>query len=381
MVGVNFVLVCGIGYAVLVCLEKRRDSRKNDHEMANVENLEMDNEFENGTGPKRFSYDELVSATRNFNEEGKLGQGGFGGVYRGFCPNLNLNVAVKRVSKGSQQGRKEYQSEVRIISRLRHRNLVKLIGWCHERNELLLVYEFMPNRSLDKHLFQGENILSWEVRRRIALGLASALLYLHELCEQCVLHRDIKSSNVMLDSDFNTKLGDFGLARLVDHGKGSQTTVAAGTWGYLAPEYATTGKFSKEPDIYSFGIVGLEIACGRKSIDVSMELSLVEWVWGFYGKGKIVEAADEKLKMEFNELEMERLIGLGLWCAHPDSKSRPSITQVISVLRFESPVPLLPLELPKPVYPAMPSIHGLPSSAGFTDSELMADVEPELEIQ
>ncbi|KAJ0007250.1 hypothetical protein Pint_29454 [Pistacia integerrima] len=155
----------------------------------------MDDEIEMGTGPKRFSYKELAGATNNFNDEHKLGEGGFGGVYKGFLRESNSYIAVKRVSKGSKQGVKEYASEVKIISRLRHRNLVQLLGWCHEKKELLLVYEFMPNGSLDSHLFKENSLLKWEMRYKIAKDLASGLLYLHEEWEQCVVHRDIKSSN------------------------------------------------------------------------------------------------------------------------------------------------------------------------------------------
>lgn len=143
---------------------------------------------------------------------------------------------------------------------------MQLIGWCHERRELLLVYDFMANGNLDAHLFNEENVLAWEMRYKVAHGVASALLYLHEEWEQCLLHRDIKSSNVMLDSNFDAELGDFGLARLVDHAKGSQTTNLAGTMGYMAPEYFKTGKAFKESDVHSFGIVALKIACRRKPI-------------------------------------------------------------------------------------------------------------------
>ncbi|KAJ7943772.1 putative Kinase [Quillaja saponaria] len=172
----------------------------------------------------------------------------------------------------------EYTTEVKTISRLRHRNLVQLIGWCHDGGEFHLVYEYMPNGSLDYHLFRNKNPLAWTVRHKISLGLASALLYLHEEWEQCVVHRDIKSSNIMLDSNFNVKLGDFGLARLMDHELGPKTTGLAGTLGYLAPEYVTTCRASKESDIYSFGIVALEIATGKKSIDPREDKGLVEWV-------------------------------------------------------------------------------------------------------
>ena len=215
------------------------------------EEREMEEEFEEGAGPKQFRYRELAIATDNFSDKQKLGEGGFGSVYRGFLKEMGgLEVVIKRVSKGSKQGRKEYASEVRIISRLRHRNLVQLIGWCHGGGELLLVYELMPNGSLDAHLY-SDPALPWPLRHDVVLGLGSALLYLHQDWEQCVLHRDIKPSNVMLDASFHAKLGDFGLARLVDHGRRSHTTVVAGTMGYMDPECMTTGR----ADIYSFGVV------------------------------------------------------------------------------------------------------------------------------
>jgi serine/threonine protein kinase len=332
---------------ILFCMWKR--SRSHTEEDLALDSC-MDDEFQRGTGPKRFSFQELAHATNNFNEEEKLGQGGFGGVYRGFLKDSNSFVAVKRVSKESKQGIKEYASEVKIISRLRHRNLVQLIGWCHGRGELLLVYEFMPNGSLDLHLFTEKSLLIWAMRYKVAQGLASALLYLHEEWEQCVVHRDIKSSNIMLDSNFNAKLGDFGLARLVDHLKGSQTTVLAGTMGYMAPECVTTGKASKESDVYSFGIVALEIACGRKPIKhnaLEDQVVMVEWVWELYGMEKVLEAADPRLGGDFDEQQMERLMIVGLWCAHPDRDLRPSIRQTIHVLNFETLLPVLPSNMPR----------------------------------
>ncbi|RWR77345.1 L-type lectin-domain-containing protein [Cinnamomum micranthum f. kanehirae] len=349
------VLSAGIGGLVLFGLKRKRDRRRKEERVAF--DVEMDNEFEKETGPKRFSYKELLLATRNFSEDGKLGEGGFGWVYKGFLGEMNLDVAVKRVSRGSKQGKKEYVSEVKTISRLRHRNLVQLLGWCHERGELLLIYEFMPNGSLDSHLFNEKRLLGWAARYKIATGLASALLYLHEEWEQCVVHRDIKSSNVMLDSNFNAKLGDFGLARLVDHEHGLQTTVVAGTMGYLAPECVTTGKASKESDVYSFGVVALEIACGRRPVEPKAEVGkvmMVEWVWELYGRGLLLDAVDEKLEKEFDEAQIERLMVLGLWCAHPDHNLRPSIKQVIGVLNLEAPLPTLPSKMPVPTYFAPP---------------------------
>ncbi|TYI99944.1 hypothetical protein E1A91_A13G053300v1 [Gossypium mustelinum] len=320
-------------------------------------------EFRSGMAPRKFSLVELAKATNNFKGE-KLGEGGFGAVYRGHLRDLVTYVAVKRISKASKQGIKEYASEVKIISRLRHKNLVKLIGWCHEKRELLLVYEFMANGSLDSHLFKGKSLLNWEVRYKIVQDLASALLYLHDEGDHCVLHRDIKTSNIMLNSNFNAKLGDFGLARLVDHAKGSQTTRLAGTMGYMAPECVSSGKVSKESDVYSFGIVALEIACGRRSIEPEYEeskASLVAWVWDSYGNQRLLDVADQKLCMEFDDKQIECLLIAGLWCVHPDPSSRPSIRQVIQVLNFEAPLPELPGSRPIPTYHA-PIASGVKAS-------------------
>ncbi|XP_062087311.1 L-type lectin-domain containing receptor kinase IX.1-like [Humulus lupulus] len=353
--GVGFgILCCGVVVLGLVwfVLWRKRVGREMESEEEDYD-VSMDGEFERGAGPKRFTYIELSEATNRFSEEGKLGEGGFGCVYKGRLSKSNIEVAVKKVSKGSTQGKKEYISEVKIISRLRHRNLVQLIGWCHKRDKFLLVYEYLPNGSLDRHLFGGKLNLPWEVRHKIALGLASSLLYLHEEWEQCVVHRDIKSSNVMLDSNFNAKLGDFGLARLVDHERGSDTTVLAGTRGYMAPECLTTGKSSKESDIYSFGVVALEISCGRKPVVVNEEPSkvmLVQWVWELYGKGQIFEAVDKKLSMECENKEIKCLMVVGLWCCHPDPTCRPSIKQVINTLNFEVPLPSLPPKMPVLMY-------------------------------
>nr|XP_009412463.1 PREDICTED: L-type lectin-domain containing receptor kinase IX.1-like [Musa acuminata subsp. malaccensis] len=351
------VLMVLLGSLGLILWRRRTTGRDAEDEEELEFDRNMDDEFERERGPKRFAYQELADATRNFSEEEKLGEGGFGSVYRGYLKDSKLEVAIKRISRGSKQGRKEYVSEVKIISRLRHRNLVQLVGWCHDRGEFSLVYEFMPNGSLDSYLYSTARLLEWPARHRVALGLASALLYLHEEWEQCVVHRDVKPSNVMLDSAFNAKLGDFGLARLVDHDRGSQTTVLAGTMGYLAPECVNTGKASKESDVYSFGILALEIACGRRPVQLMEQASkvrLVEWVWELYGRRRLLEAADEKLGGVFDEKQMECLMVVGLWCAHPDYDRRPSIKQVINVLNLEAPFPELPPSMPVPMYYAPP---------------------------
>ncbi|KAL3843800.1 hypothetical protein ACJIZ3_001203 [Penstemon smallii] len=353
--GVTFLLGM-LGLLVYLFWRKRKITRT----MNEVEDtFDVSIRFEQIQRPEKFAYEELVRATNNFSNQEKLGEGGFGGVYKGFINRIDSYVAVKRVSSNSRQGIKEFASEVKIISRLRHRNLVQLLGWCHEKKELILVYEFMPNGSLDYHLFKGKSMLDWGTRFKIAKGLASSVLYLHEEWEQCVVHRDIKSSNVMLDANFNAKLGDFGLARLVDHEKEAQTTVLAGTMGYMAPECAITGKASKETDVFSFGVVALEIATGRRPINPKAkqsEVNMVKWIWSLYGTRKLLEAADRQLGDNFNEEEMERLIIVGRWCAHPDSNLRPTIRQAILVLNCEAPLPILSLRMPEPTKFTLPMV-------------------------
>lgn len=354
----GFFSACGI---VLILVFVWRRSREKAKDGVNNGDSSMEREIEHGTGPKRFSYDELVRATNNFAEDGKLGEGGFGGVYKGFLSDLHEFVAVKKVSKRSNQGKKEYISEVKIISRLTHKNLVQLIGWCHEFGDLLLVYEFMPHGSLDFHLFGEKTMLDWATRYKITLNLASALLYLHEDSGQCVVHRDIKSSNIMLDSDFNAKLGDFGLARLMDEKLGIKTTGLAGTFGYMAPEYISTRKATKGSDVFSFGVVALEIACGKRSTEPEFEgphVPLVALVWESYGNERLHDMADRRLSMEFDMKQMECLLITGLWCAHPDQSMRPSIREAIQVLNFEAPLPNLAKKMPVANYdvhvPAVP---------------------------
>ncbi|CAN1189943.1 L-type lectin-domain containing receptor kinase IX.1 [Linum perenne] len=316
--------------------------------------MSINKDLERGTRPTRFSYQELAAMTNSFSQDRKLGEGGSGAVYKGYLSELDLSVAVKRISKGSKQARKEFLSEVKTIGQLRHRNLVPLVGWCYDEDEFLLVYEYMPYGSLDSHLFGGGSfIFNWSFRYKISLGLASGLHYLHEEWEQCVVHRDVKPSNILVDSGFNAKLGDFGLAKLVEHGLGGDggggggesTTILAGTLGYLAPECITTGRVSKESDVYSFGVVLLEITTGRKVLDPineeKLEMSLVSWIWHLYECGELISAVDPRLGSEFDYQEAERLLIVGLWCAQSDSKLRPTIHPAIQALKCETLLPIL----------------------------------------
>ncbi|XP_056158564.1 L-type lectin-domain containing receptor kinase IX.1-like [Syzygium oleosum] len=296
-----------------------------------------------GALPAKFTYQELLVATNGFADDRKLGQGGSGQVYKGFLRHSDRLVAVKRIFAESRHSEKVFVNEVKIMSRTIHRNLVPFVGWCREEGEFLLVYDYMPNGSLDHHLFGARRRLPWDVRYSVALGLASALNYLHEELEQCVLHRDIKAANVLLDTNFTTKLGDFGVAKLVDPRFRTQTTDMVGTCGYLAPEYFIGGKATKESDMFSFGVVALEIACGRRSYeDGEIQVPLHKWVWQLYLAGNILGAADEAMCSGFQREEVECLMMVGLWCVHPDPARRPRTGQVIRFLRLEDSVPELP---------------------------------------
>ncbi|GJM95192.1 hypothetical protein PR202_ga11900 [Eleusine coracana subsp. coracana] len=304
-----------------------------------------------------------------------------GSVYRGFLTEMSLAVAIKRVSKSSKQGRKEFAAEVRIISRLRHRNLVQLIGWCHDGGELLLVYELMPNGSLDTHLHSSDSDdkdtlpMPWPRRHEIVLGIASAVLYLHQEWEQCVVHRDIKPSNVMLDASFNAKLGDFGLARLIDDGRQSHTTHVAGTFGYMDPACMVIGKANME-SVYSFGVLLLEVVCGRRpAVRVGEDdfVHLVQWVWDAYGGGSVLNAVDARLEGEFDGQEVASTMIVGLWCAHPDRELRPTIRQAVNVLRFEAPPPSLPAKMPIATYGPPAGCFGSGNAASSSSAEGTAD--------
>lgn len=303
--------------------------------------------------PKEFTYKELKTATKTFSHTRIIGHGAFGTVYRGVLCDTGDIVAVKRCShKG--QGKTEFLSELSIIGTLRHRNLVRLQGWCHEKGEILLVYDLMLNGSLDKALFESRFPLSWSHRRNILIGVASALAYLHQECENQVIHRDVKSSNVMLDREFNAKLGDFGLARQVEHNRSPDATVAAGTMGYLAPEYLLTGRASEKTDVFSYGALVLEVLTGRRPIEKdpngagksASPGNLVEWVWNLYKDGRVLDAADSRLCGEFDDVEMTRVIQIGLACSQQDPLVRPNMRGVVQMLVGEAEVPVVPKTKP-----------------------------------
>ncbi|GAV76555.1 Pkinase domain-containing protein, partial [Cephalotus follicularis] len=291
-------------------------------------------DWEHEYGPHRFKFKDLYIATKGFKDKELLGTGGFGRVYRGVLPTNKIEIAVKRVSHESRQGMREFVAEIISIGRLRHRNLVQLLGYCRRKGELLLVYDYMPNGSLDKYLYDQPNVtLNWNQRFRVLKGVASGLLYLHEEWEQVVIHRDIKASNVLLDGELNGRLGDFGLARLYDHGTDPQTTHIVGTLGYLAPEHTRTGKATTSTDVFAFGAFLLEVACGKRPIEPRLEdFILVDWVLSFWYRGEILGAKDPNLGTDYVAAEVELVLKLGLLCSHSEPTARPSMRQVIQFL-------------------------------------------------
>ncbi|XP_019157233.1 PREDICTED: L-type lectin-domain containing receptor kinase S.4-like [Ipomoea nil] len=308
-----------------------------------LKNLDVIEPWELEVGPHRFKYEELKKATKGFRDKELLGFGGFGKVYKGTLPKSRTEVAVKRINHDAKQGLREFVSEIASIGRLRHRNLVQLLGWCRRRGDLLLVYDFMPNGSLDKYLFdEPKAVLTWEQRLKIIKGVASGLLYLHEEWEQTVIHRDVKAGNVLLDSEMNGKLGDFGLAKLYERGENPGTTRVVGTLGYLAPELTKTGKPSTSSDVFAFGALVLEIVCGRRPIEqkaLPEELILVEWVWDKWQQGAILEVVDPRLKGGYDEVEGVILLKLGLVCSNSDPEKRPTMRQVMRYLEGDAALP------------------------------------------
>jgi serine/threonine protein kinase len=308
---------------------------------------EVREDWEVEFGPHRFSYRDLFKATEGFKSKNILGVGGFGKVYKGVLRKSKSNVAVKRVSHDSNQGMREFISEVVSIGHLRHRNLVQLHGYCRRKGELLLVYDYMANGSLDKYLYGEENrlVLDWDHRFQIIKDVASGLFYLHEKWDKVVIHRDIKASNVLLDGGMNAHLGDFGLARLHDHGTDYlQTTRVVGTMGYIAPELARSGKASPLTDVFAFGTFLLEVTCGRRPVCNTVhhgQKMLVDRVLEYWHKGALLETVDTRMQGRYNADEARLVLTLGLMCSHPFPSARPTMRQVMQYLDGDAPLPNL----------------------------------------
>ncbi|KAF7116039.1 hypothetical protein RHSIM_RhsimUnG0039500 [Rhododendron simsii] len=284
--------------------------------------------------PYTISYAELKDATEDFNPANKLGEGGFGPVFKGTL-NDGRVIAVKQLSVASRQGKDQFVAEIATTSAVQHRNLVKLYGCCIEGNKRLIVYEYLENKSLDQALFGKTSLfLNWPIRFDICLGVARGLAYLHVESRLRIVHRDVKASNILLDSELNPKVSDFGLAKLFDDKKTHISTRVAGTFGYLAPEYAMLGQLTEKADVFGFGVVALEIVSGRPNTDSSLEeekIYLLKWAWHVHENNREVELVDARL-LEFDEEEVKRVIGVALLCTQTSPQQRPSMPRVVAML-------------------------------------------------
>ncbi|KAJ6803272.1 putative receptor-like protein kinase [Iris pallida] len=287
-----------------------------------------------------FTLRDLEYATSRFSKENIIGEGGYGVVYRGRLIN-GTEVAVKKLLNNMGQAEKEFRVEVEAIGHVRHKNLVRLLGYCVEGIHRMLVYEYVNNGNLEQWLhgaMRQHGVLTWEARMKIILGTAKALAYLHEAIEPKVVHRDIKSSNILIDDEFNSKVSDFGLAKLLGSGKSYVTTRVMGTFGYVAPEYANTGLLNEKSDVYSFGVLLLETVTGRDPVDYGRpanEVNLVEWLKSMVGNQRYEEVVDPDMQAKPATRALKRALLVALKCVDPDSQRRPKMGQAVRMLEAE----------------------------------------------
>ncbi|KAG6477758.1 putative receptor-like protein kinase At4g00960 [Zingiber officinale] len=341
-----------LGLVTLLWMRRPRDQQDRKGDILGATELQ---------GPLNFRYKDLKKATNNFSKDNKLGGGGFGDVYKGILKN-RTTVAVKRLAIAQiSRARADFQTEVKLISNVHHRNLIRLHGCSSKGKDFLLVYEYMANSSLDKFIFgDRRGFLNWKQRFSIIVGVARGLSYLHQEFHVCIIHRDIKCSNILLDDDFQPRIADFGLVRLLPEDKSHLSTRFAGTLGYTAPEYAIQGQLSEKVDTYSFGVVVLEIISGRKNYDIKLEPDaqyLLEWVWKLYELDQLIELVDETLDpSEFSPEEVKRIIEIALLCTQSAAAARPTMSEIVVMLLGQSDNTL---ELTGPTFiDASSRVHG-----------------------
>ncbi|KDP20815.1 hypothetical protein JCGZ_21286 [Jatropha curcas] len=328
----------------------------------------------------QLDFETVKAATNNFSDENKLGQGGFGAVYKGTLYN-GQTIAVKRLSKDSGQGDLEFKNEVLLVAKLQHRNLVRLLGFCLEGNERLLIYEFVPNTSLDHFLFDRtkREELDWETRYKIICGIARGLVYLHEDSRLRIIHRDMKASNILLDADMNPKISDFGMARLfvMDQTQGNTSRIV-GTYGYMAPEYAMHGQFSVKSDVFSFGVLILEILSGQRNNGFrngeNIE-DLLSYAWRNFREGTSMNLIDPTLRSG-SRTEMMRCVHIGLLCVQENVVDRPNMALVVLMLNSYSTTLPLPLE---PAFFMHSSAHSDVSSSASYYSKMTESSHSKIE--
>ncbi|XP_009350265.1 G-type lectin S-receptor-like serine/threonine-protein kinase B120 [Pyrus x bretschneideri] len=324
-----------------------------------------------------FSLRSILASTNNFSEANKLGEGGFGPVYKGILI-ANEEVAIKRLSKKSGQGHEEFMNELKLIAKLQHTNLVRLLGCCIEDKEMILIYEYMPNRSLDRFLFDSseKTKLDWGTRFRIIEGVAQGVLYIHKYSRLKIIHRDLKASNVLLDGTMKPKISDFGMAKIFEMDQTeANTNRVVGTYGYMSPEYALYGHFSEKLDVFSFGVLLLEIVSGKRNSACHRfedPLTLAGWAWKLWKKGRGIEVIDESLREMCQLDEALRCIHVGFLCVQEAPADRPSMSSVIRMLQSNEATSLPPSKEPAfSIHRRAGAVGSSPqASARFSNNEL-----------
>ncbi|XP_075644731.1 G-type lectin S-receptor-like serine/threonine-protein kinase At1g11330 [Castanea sativa] len=349
-----------IVFCILCYLLKRRAVVIQGNDETNGENgllallsldpsINMNEILNDGNDGARFrviSYTCVMAATNNFSVENKLGEGGFGPVYKGKLAG-GQTIAIKRLGRNSRQGMLEFKNELIVIPKLHHVNIVKLIGCCIHGEERMLVYEYMPNKSLDCFLFDSKRskLLDWKKRFNIIEGIAQGLLYLHKYSRRRIIHRDLKAGNILLDQNMNPKISDFGTARIFKSDElEANTNVIVGTYGYMSPEYAMQGVFSIKSDVYSFGVLMLEIVSGRKNnsfYHVDYTLNLAGYAWNLWEEGQGLELIDPSISDSCVKYKVLRWIHIGLLCIQDNTDDRPTMSDVLFMLSNDgTPLPL-----------------------------------------
>ncbi|CAI8604767.1 unnamed protein product [Vicia faba] len=329
------ITVVALLFIVGICFLCIR-GRKKKHDSAAAQDLKTETDITT-VESLRFDLSTLEESTNKFSEANKLGEGGFGEVYKGVLPS-GQEIAVKRLSKHSGQGGEQFKNEVELVAQLQHRNLARLLGFCLERDEKILVYEFVANKSLDYILFDPEKqrLLDWTRRYKIIGGIARGIQYLHEDSRLKIIHRDLKASNILLDKDMNPKISDFGMAKLfgVDQTQGNTSRIV-GTYGYMSPEYAMHGDFSIKSDIYSFGVLVMEIISGKKNssfYETGVAEDLISYAWKLWKNGTPLELVDHTIRESYTPNEAIRCIHIGLLCVQEDPDDRPTMATIVLML-------------------------------------------------
>ncbi|CAA7043869.1 unnamed protein product [Microthlaspi erraticum] len=391
VLGATIVL---IGVCIFVCFYKRkkRKLKRRDAEAAinggdpkldNTNNLEQWNQSSTTNNSEiahnLFTYEDLAKATDNFSKNNLIGQGGFGYVHKGVLSD-GTEVAIKQLKAGSGQGEREFQAEIQTISRVHHRHLVSLLGYCITGSQRLLVYDFVPNKTLEFHLHEkGRPVMEWPKRMKIALGAAKGLSYLHEDCNPKTIHRDVKAANILIDDSYEAKLADFGLARSSLDTDTHVSTRIMGTFGYLAPEYASSGKLTDKSDVFSFGVVLLELITGRRPVDKSQPFadddSIVDWAKPLMiqalNDGNFDGLVDPRLEDNYDTSEMTRMVACAAASVRHSAKRRPKMSQIVRA--FEGNISLD--DLTEGVTPGHSTIYSLDGSSDYSSTQYKEDLK------